>query len=608
MKSIVSLIVGVSLLCSTILSYEGDSERRATEWWMKTADYKANLHTRMIFPRGFDPLTSKNITAIFDRSPYGYWDLEWIADILVPFGFVAIGQDMRGTGTSSGNFTIWHTEAEDGNQLGDWIASQPWSDGKIYTFGASADGMAELTVPSHHPKWLKGQYVVWSTAEAHRILFPNGAYCFALADNWLRSTVRARDLDDTFAEFYDNEAQTGWWEPLEMEGEYDDQVLFPSGFWAGWYDIFLGGTLATYDGFMYKAAEGHQMQSRLLVDPLGHCQDAAVYFPQDLVDGRTLLALVQMLEVYGVAEVKRSGIDKVTFYVMSSNDDAGLEVGNFWTSNDKFPDFKETKFYLHSDGTTNTEPSVKTDKADELSTTYTYDPANPVLGNGGNNLSPLACGPLEQFDTEDGRDDVLQFDTDIYDEAMYLTGPISATLFVATSAIDTDFTVKVSDVYPSNSDGTRGSVRLLQDSAFRMRWRENGLTPTPTEPGKIYEIQMTLWNTSYVVAPGHKLRISVSSSNYPRISINPNNMLLLNDTNYPGENITAQNTLYHSSDYPSHVSLPVVTKADLPKLNDVKLIKERLMESHPAIKEEGVLDSILERAKNVFGPRIPKSI
>ena len=144
------------------------------------------------------------------------------------------------------------------------------------------------------------------------------------------------------------------------------------------------------------------------------------------------------------------------------------------------------------------------------------------------------------------------------DGAFYCTGPLGATLYVSSDVIDTDFTAKISDVYPT------GEVRIIQDASFRMRWRLGGTVPTSMENGTIYKIDVNLWNTSYVFAPGHSLRVSISSSNYPRFSANPNNGLLLSDPNYPGESIVAQNRLHHSAQYPSHVTLSRVTRADLP--------------------------------------------
>jgi putative CocE/NonD family hydrolase len=216
-----------------------------------------------------------------------------------------------------------------------------------------------------------------------------------------------------------------------------------------------------------------------------------------------------------------------------------------------------------------------------------YDPSNPVPTKGGNNLPPgiggsIPCGPLDQS-VVDARADVLLFETSVLENELALTGPIFATLYVSSDAVDTDFVVKLSDVYPT------GQANLIQDSAVRMRWRNGGLTPEYLNKRDVYEIEISLWNTSFVVAPGHKLRVAVTSSNWPRFSVNPNNGLLLADPSYPGENITATNTLYHSLTHASKITLPVVSKKlDLPKVHVIEAIQETYPEiTYDAIKSFG---------------------
>ena len=573
-----------------IVSVTAGPHGRSEEFWMTTGKdvYGYDkLHTRILYPRNFDP--TKTYKTVIDRSPYGYQQLEWMADIMAPFGWVAIGQDMRGTGYSTGHFTMWHSDNDDGEALGDWIVSQPWSNGEVYTLGGSADGLASYTIAHNAPAWLKAQYVIWSSSQLYEILMPNGAYLYHLVEHWLKSTVRDYDLDRTLEIMYLNEAKTQWWDPLQMEGEYGDLINWASGMWAGWYDIFLPGNLAAYQGYNYETKPEIQGKGRLLVDPLGHCQDGAEFFPQDLVEGRSLLGIAQMLETYGVREVARSNIQNVTFYVMSSNDTSGLEAANYWTTMEAFPKFSPTKLYLHSDKTARMEQPPQEGEGTD-STTYTYDPSDPVLGYGGNNLAPLPCGPLDQRASEDGRTDILQFDTAPFEEAFFMTGPLWAHLAVSSDAIDTDFTVKLSDVFPT------GEVRLIMDQTMRMRWREGGLDPVYMEKDEIYQVDVNLWNTSMAMAPGHVLRVSISSSNYPRFSINPNNGLLLKDPSYPGANITALNTLYHSSKYPSYITLPQVSQSQLPKIHN---LKAAVQEDFPSLEN---IDDLVERAGSVFMP------
>jgi hypothetical protein len=245
---------------------------------------------------------------------------------------------------------------------------------------------------------------------------------------------------------------------------------------------------------------------------------------------------------------------------------------------EKFPEYKPVDFYLHSDRTASfTKPSLS---ENVVSTSYTVDPANPILTKGGNNLPPdiggsIHCGPEDQSEL-DARSDVVYFETAPFAHDFAMTGPLFATLYVSSDAVDTDFMVKVSDKYPT------GEAILIQDNAFRMRWREGGLTPVPMSKGKVYEVNMNIWNTSWIIPAGHSLRFSIQSSNNPRFSVNPQNGLLLNDVNYPGNNITAVNTIYHSSRYPSKITLPKVEKYQLP---EVRVLKE-VQTAYPQITTE----------------------
>jgi hypothetical protein len=328
------------------------------------------------------------------------------------------------------------------------------------------------------------------------------------------------------------------------------------------------GTIQAFDGYNTLSDPSVRYTSVITIDPLGHCLDGAEYFTENAIMGRTGLVIGQLFATYGITPVLRSNIKNVTFYVMSSNDEAGHAAGQYWTTMERFPAATMTPFYFHADKTASTVAPTDTTA---VSTTYKYDPADPAPTMGGCNLphsigGSIPCGPLDQQEV-DKRSDVLTFQTPLMTEELAISGGIYATLYVSSDAIDTDFTVKVSDVYPT------GEARILQDNAVRMRWREGGLDAVYMEKDQIYKMEMNLWNTSYVVAPGHALRFSVSSSNFPRFSVNPNNGLLLADPQYPGENITALNTLYHSSEYPSHVTLPIVSKSQLPEVNILKEVQ-----------------------------------
>ncbi|GMH46700.1 hypothetical protein TrVE_jg373 [Triparma verrucosa] len=536
------------------------------------------LHTRIFFPRSENDGEGK-FPVVLDRSPYGYGDMEEFMNLFLPFGFVSIGQDMRGTEKSEGNWNMFIDDASDSLDMGNWITEQDWSNGEVYTFGMSADGMGSIQTIENAPSWLKGQYVGWAPSRMYNVLFPHGAYKQKTTEDWVSDLDMTDEswLPTLLQTIHENENHSDeFWGQVEMNDEKLNNVNFPNAIWAGWYDIFQAETLALFDGYNEKLKE-----TKLVVDPCGHCLEAQSFWTQDVVYGRTGLALAQAFEVFGIMDLKRTNIKNITYYVMSSNDTAGTEAGQYWSTTEEWPEFAPTSYYLHADGTASTEGQNEVEASEE-STTYAYDPSNPVPTVGGNNLphsigGSIPCGPLDQSEVDD-RDDVLVFETKPQKDALYLTGPLLADLFVSSDAVDTDFSVKISDVYPT------GEVLIISDQTFRMRWRENKDEPDMIVNGTVYNIYINIWNTSYAVAPGHALRFTVSSSNFPRFSVNPNNGLLLADPVYPGKNVTAMNTLYHSSDHQSRFILPVVKK---PKR--VRVLKE--------LESLGITETMVETFK-----------
>lgn len=314
---------------------------------------------------------------------------------------------MRGTKLSEGNFTIWHQDADDSTDLIEWVVKQDWSNGKVFTLGASADGLAAMTTVHADLDALQAQYFIWTSSVGYDVFYPNGAICNELVDSWIHGTVDFPEGwdDECYKEILSNEMHGSWWDAVELPvGDLYANVNYPSAFWAGWYDIFLVGNLEAFRGFNDDCAESVRHTSTLVIDPLGHCQSAAEFFPQDLIAGRTLLSLMQSYELFGMRPVERTDVKNITFYVMSSNDDAGLEVANYWTSLETFPEPSMTKYYLHADGSASTTApaaGVAADSAAEL-LSYVYDPANPVPTVGGNNLD-MPCGPLDQAELTCGR-------------------------------------------------------------------------------------------------------------------------------------------------------------------------------------------------------------
>jgi putative CocE/NonD family hydrolase len=164
------------------------------------------LHTRVTLPRND---SGRKFTTIVDRSPYGYDDLEWLVDLYVPFDFVAVGQDFRGTHKSEGRFSIWHLDANDSEDLGNWIVQQPWSNGQVYTFGASADGLGAFTTVQNEPSWLGAQYFIWASSIGYDVFFPGGTMLYDLIVSWIHHTVEGDWADVCYEDIIKNEMKTG---------------------------------------------------------------------------------------------------------------------------------------------------------------------------------------------------------------------------------------------------------------------------------------------------------------------------------------------------------------------------------------------------------------
>ena len=202
MQKIAQLILAVSLpLAVANLAINAS---RTWDLMLPCRDGK-KLHTRVVLPRNDN---GGKYTTVVDRSPYGYLGLEWMADFFVPAGFASVGQDFRGTQTSEGLFTIWHMDGNDSQDLGDWIVQQPWSNGEIFTFGASADGLGAFTTVTNQPEWLKAQYFIWTSSIGYDVFYPGGTMVQELIDSWVHGTVDGDWAEVCYEDIKKNEMKT----------------------------------------------------------------------------------------------------------------------------------------------------------------------------------------------------------------------------------------------------------------------------------------------------------------------------------------------------------------------------------------------------------------
>jgi putative CocE/NonD family hydrolase len=306
-------------------------------------------------------------------------------------------------------------------------------------------------------------------------------------------------------------------------------------------------------GYQYQGGPGAQGKSKLIMGPwthggAGRVQQGELIYPENCVDTFSNTLFWDMANEYTMNQPGNyDEWPSVYYYVMGDVTDINAS-GNEWREADDWPPaHTDTNWYIHENGVLSTDYPSNYD-----SIGYTYDPTDPVPSVGGQNLN-LPSGPYDQTSVEN-RDDVLIFTSDVLTEPYEATGAIKAKLFVSSDCPDTDFTVKLTDVYPD------GRSMLITDGILRMRNREGADHWEFMEPGEIYEVEIDLWSTSYIWNTGHRIRIAISSSNYPRFLANPNTIdSMAQNTTY---NI-AENTIYLDSDNPSCIILPQITKQEL---------------------------------------------
>eukprot|EP01065_Artemidia_motanka_P022837 TRINITY_DN2703_c0_g1_i1.p1 TRINITY_DN2703_c0_g1~~TRINITY_DN2703_c0_g1_i1.p1 ORF type:complete len:606 (+),score=171.54 TRINITY_DN2703_c0_g1_i1:249-1820(+) len=507
--------------------------------------------------------------------------------------YCAMRQDMRGTGTSGPlwghkdmNFTLWHAESNDTQDTLEWIAQQDWSNGDVYQMGVSSDGLASfMTIKADPiPKQLKGQFIMYASSDAHGFAFPGGAFRESLQVGWLRG-VFPEQGKGLVALSKANEAPGAWWDPVNITTETCGKVDFPSVMWAGWYDIFLQGNLHGFECFNKHSQEAVRGKSHLVVEPCGHC---LVWGCPNVRFAERTLPLLLAYDLFKGNDMP-ADIKTITFYVMTAKTKTENVTGGFWTTVDEWPKFTPTKYYFTPQGDLTT---AKPQQAAAMS--YDFDPATPVPTKGGNNLM-WRCGALDQQKVED-RPDVLSFTTAVLEDDVAVTGPLVVTAHVSSNMTDTDFTAKITDVDPS------GQSSLIQDGIIRMRWRKGvfaSTQPSLLTPGQVYEVDINLWNTSYVFNKGHKIRVSISSSNSPRFGVNDNNGLPLTQS---GPKNVARNTLHVGGATPSHITLPLINLSDLKPL-DVGSVVDRWYTDRPSVSRsaiESMLDSELKALEAVF--------
>jgi len=467
------------------------------------------LATDIYLPQGQGPFP-----VLFTRTPYGRVGHAGRVAKFVSAGVVCIVQDMRGRFESEGEnlpfIGCGWGEHQDGVDTLEWIRRQPWCNGRVVTIGGSAGGITQnlLAAATNAPT---AQYItVAATSLYHDGAYTGGALRKADVENWIRQNrfdpkalelIRAHPCYDDY------------WRQFDTSLKFSSMTA-PAVHVGGWFDMFAQGTIDQFVGRQYRGAAGARGRQKLVMGPwahgIGKRPVGELVFPNaqripPAFDSEKWLEFFLLGRDNGVFQQPA-----VAYYVMGDTSTAGAP-GNQWRfTNDWPPPATETALYFHADGKLSpSKPATK----QPTTVTYTFHPADPCPTIGGGNLT-ITAGSCNQNPIE-SRADVVLFSTEPLAAPLEVTGRVKARIFVESSAADTDLSVRLCDVYPD------GRSYLMAEGMLRLRYRKSFEKPEPLTPGAVEEVTVDCWSVSVVFNKGHRIRVAVTSSNYPRFDLNP---------------------------------------------------------------------------------------
>jgi putative CocE/NonD family hydrolase len=572
------------------------------------------LSTDLYFPKGLD----KNLPVILIRTPYNkntFRDQKQNPQAykFASHGFVVAIQDSRGKFESEGIYSPpAGQEAEDGYDAVDWCAKQPWSNRKVGTFGCSYPAEVQAAqAPLRHPNLAcmvpqcgpmigaaNGRYRYWSGFKGGVLdLAASISWYFSAASkysfkppaglsenevrkirhffkpepanlpevdfeklNWHLPIVdimkKAGSPPNDWEKLITTDFGDPWWHDVMSYYDGTEKIDVPALHMSCWYDPSVDETIYEFNYFKENSVSETSANNQfVIIAGTTHCgferaTEHTIVGKRDVGDAR-----LDYWDIYiKWFEHWLKGIDngitnmpKVRYYTMGRNE---------WQSADVWPppETQYTKYFFHSRGHANSRNgdggiSLKMPE-NEPSDTFIYDPGHPVPSVGGQRGTSYGtpAGAIDQAPVE-LRNDVLVYTTPILRKDTEVTGPITVVLYVSSSAKDTDFTAKLVEVYP---DGTAFNI---QQGIFRARYREGFTKKVWMEKGGVYKIQIDLDATSNVFKQGHRIRVQVSSSDFPLFERNLNT----GGNNYDEtEWVVAENTIHHSKKHPSHILLPII--------------------------------------------------
>lgn len=569
----------------------------------------------------YRPKTAQPVPIIFSRTPYNfnaYRDGELQERSLqtaleaVKRGYAYVVQNERGRFFSEGEWDILGTPLTDGYDAFTWMAAQPWSNQKIGTIGCSSTAEWQMAVASlNHPahvalvpqafgagvgrignyyeqgNWYRGGagqmlFTAWLYGTQHDPMapklpegisqedllrlqkfydmaprYPKVDWKVALSHLPVQDVIKnVNGPQGIYEEMITRKPNDPKW---YEGGLYHDNMEFekPAYWFVSWYDVSTSPNLAMYNHIRTNAKDPKVRDNQyLVIAPTLHCSftratENTIVGERSMGDAR--LPYNDMTYAwfdYWLKGDPKKEMAKVTYFTMGSNK---------WQTSDTWPpkEAEMTTYYLNSGGKANSRngDGILTNKkpGKDNPDTFQYDPMNPVTSYGGNVCctgNAVQGGSYDQQEVE-LREDILVYTSEVLAEGMEVSGFIESTLYLSTDVKDTDLTIKLIDVYPD------GKAYNLDETIQRVRYREGYEKEVFMESGKVYEVNLTPMSTSNYFEKGHRIRIEVSSSNFPRFDRNMNT----GGNNYDEkEGVVATNKIHHSSKYPSFISLPIMRK------------------------------------------------
>jgi putative CocE/NonD family hydrolase len=506
-------------------------------------------------------------------------------------GYVVIIQDVRGRYSSEGVFLPYLQEKDDGYDAVEWVSTLPYVDGKVGMYGCSYLGAVQWLAAIADPPHLKAIFPQCTFASGRHFFYFEGTFDLSwigwlygrLSDlirhrspdnipsdlkgafplweankwKWLKFLPLGdfpilKELCPYYYEWIGHPDDGTFWDFADIE-KFHKNVSVPAYNLTGWYDDGYGQPGAIFNYLGMKAngkTEIARKGQKLIIGPWTHCSCESSK-SGDLDFGAEAIIDTDALAIrwfdYWLKGIENGIMEEppIRLFVMGDNE---------WRDEEEWPlsRAEQTSFFLHSKGSANSiwgDGSLTLEKPEQQKPDrFTYDPSNPVTDYFFEEPGARDLRSIE------ARNDVLVYTSDRLKNDMEVTGPIKAQIFVSSSAKDTDFVVKVSDVFPN---GYSQNITPPLSGVIRARYRDSEFEPSLLTPGHIYDLDIGLMFTSHVFKEGHRIRVSITSSYFPHIDRNPN-------TGSPfgtdSEGVCAEQTIFHDNRHPSRIILPVIPR------------------------------------------------